>query len=87
MGLRSASRAMRDNHAETTTATARLIQRNRGCAVMVLLPGRARVMSFLQGCAQEETTRIAFLCDVDHEYAKAFGLSPNTALRLPGLDT
>jgi len=26
--------------------------------------------SFLQGCAQEETARIAFLCDVDHEYAK-----------------
>jgi predicted dehydrogenase len=27
--------------------------------------------SFLQGCAQEETARIAFLCDVDHEYAKS----------------
>ena len=26
--------------------------------------------SFLRGCAAEETARIAFLCDVDHEYAK-----------------
>jgi predicted dehydrogenase len=26
--------------------------------------------SFLQGCAGEAATRIAFLCDVDHEYAK-----------------
>jgi predicted dehydrogenase len=26
--------------------------------------------SFLQGCAAEETARIAFLCDVDHQYAK-----------------
>jgi predicted dehydrogenase len=26
--------------------------------------------SFLQGCAQEATARIAFLCDVDHQYAK-----------------
>lgn len=26
--------------------------------------------SFLQGCADEETARIAFLCDVDDEYAK-----------------
>jgi predicted dehydrogenase len=25
---------------------------------------------FLQGCASETTTRIAFLCDVDHQYAK-----------------
>ncbi len=26
--------------------------------------------AFLAGCAAEETTRIAFLCDVDHEYAR-----------------
>ncbi len=26
--------------------------------------------SFLQGCAQEQAARIAFLCDVDHQYAK-----------------
>jgi predicted dehydrogenase len=26
--------------------------------------------SFLQGCAQEPAARIAFLCDVDHQYAK-----------------
>jgi predicted dehydrogenase len=26
--------------------------------------------SFLQGCAQEETARIAFLCDVDQQYAR-----------------